>query len=67
MTVNAASDDESGSSAAVSQVWSAGRRSDRRSGEPAESTGTSQSVAPVCEHDPPAKHRTMTTVSSFFK
>lgn len=37
--VNAASDDESGSSAADSQVWSAGRHCDW-SGDPADSTGT---------------------------
>lgn len=37
--MNAASDDESGSSAADSQVWSAGRQSDR-SGDLVDSTGT---------------------------
>lgn len=55
--MNAASDDESGSSAADSQVWSAGRHSDRI-GDPVDSTGTSSSGEPwMCEHDGPAERQ----------
>lgn len=67
--LNATSDDESGSSAADSQVWSAAGRQSDRSGDPVESTGTEITTtgrrSGKMTHRRRSKHAEMATVSVF--